>query len=672
MRGLGLSSDADGFFTSGLITSIEFDGLGIRQGTITNITWSAVDFQNALLDINDTSDTTAISALFSSSGPITIDASGGLGSFNQEITWEMLLPLLTQPIIFTGSPFADAVEGTTGNDVINAGLNVEEVDRIVASEGNDRIIFDVPEGVTPSGYSLDYDTIGAPVTFDINGITNFGSVSGAGFTDSLENVADALNAYLALEGTSQGDLYSVQLAPGQVISLIGGPGADTYNLSGDGAVPILDFLFSDATSGLDADLATGIIADDGFGFAETLDLSGTPDFLILYGTDNNDLVSGGPGNQLVRLYNGDDMLVADNSGEDSIDGGNGTDRVEFNDVAQGDVTLSFSGGISTLADRSDPGNSTALLDVEILQTQGGVQLELDKHDGIGLISAANLSALTELYIAYFDRAADALGLSFWATAFQNNGFTFQEIADLFFTQPETVALYSEVSDGEFVTAVYNNVLGRDPDPDGFAFWTAQLSSGNVSESSFILELLVGARAATGSPQDVAYIESKTDLGLYFSVIQGQSNLTAANAVMDAFDGTASSLIAAQALSDTALADAESSSTELLLPVLGVIDNPFADVAQDAQAKRNPDLEYGQKAGPNGLPVWHRLGIKTGLHAHLCSAISATAWRKRSSSSAIKLRRASRNLRSARVASNNARASEIGTMPATGMPRRKTA
>ncbi len=578
LRGLGLSSDADSFFTSGLITSIEFDGLGIRQGTITNITWSAVDFQNALLDINDTSDTTAISALFSSSGPITIDASGGLGSFNQEITWEMLLPLLTQPIIFTGSPFADAVEGTAGNDVINAGLNIEEVDRIVASEGNDRIIFDVPEGVTPSGYSLDYDTIGAPVTFDINGITNFGSVSGAGFTDSLEDVADALNAYLALEGTSQGDLYSVQLAPGQVISLIGGPGADTFNLSADGAVPILDFLFSDATSGLDADLATGIISDDGFGFAETLDLSGTPDFLILYGTDNNDLVSGGPGNQLVRLYNGDDLLVADNSGEDSIDGGNGTDRVEFNDVAQGEVTLSFSGGISTLTDRSDPGNSTALLDVEILQTQGGVQLELDKHDGIGLISAANLSALTELYIAYFDRAADALGLSFWATAFQNNGFTFQEIADLFFTQPETVALYSEVSDGEFVTAVYNNVLGRDPDPDGFAFWTAQLSSGNVSESSFILELLVGARAATGSPQDVAYIESKTDLGLYFSVIQGQSNLTAANAVMDAFDGTASSLIAAQALSDTALADAESSSTELLLPVLGVIDNPFADVA----------------------------------------------------------------------------------------------
>ena len=36
-----------------------------------------------------------------------------------------------------------------------------------------------------------------------------------------------------------------------------------------------------------------------------------------------------------------------------------------------------------------------------------------------VISAADLTTLTELYIAYFNRAADALGLSFWATAFQS-------------------------------------------------------------------------------------------------------------------------------------------------------------------------------------------------------------------------------------------------------------
>lgn len=171
-----------------------------------------------------------------------------------------------------------------------------------------------------------------------------------------------------------------------------------------------------------------------------------------------------------------------------------------------------------------------------------------------------------------------MGLSFWATAFQTNGFSFEAIANLFFTQPETTALYAGVSDGEFVTAVYNNVLGRDPDQDGFDFWSGQLASGNVTASGFILDLLAGARAATGSPADVAYIESKTDLGLYFAVIQGQNDIAAANSVMDAFDGSADSLTIAQGLSDASLATAEAGNTDLLMPVVGVIDNPFADIA----------------------------------------------------------------------------------------------
>jgi hypothetical protein len=54
-------------------------------------------------------------------------------------------------------------------------------------------------------------------------------------------------------------------------------------------------------------------------------------------------------------------------------------------------------------------------------------------------------------------------------------------------------------------------------------------------------------------------------------------LTAANSVMDAFDGSAESLAAAQALSDASLVEAEAGSTDLLMPVVGVISNPFADI-----------------------------------------------------------------------------------------------
>jgi hypothetical protein len=578
LRGVGLSADAAGRFQSGVITSMEFNGLDIEQAQITGINWSASAFQDALTDIGERSDFSGLASLFNTSAQIVLDASGGLSGFDQELAWAGFLPLISRPIIFEGSPFDDAIEGGSGNDVINTGASTSDGDRIVGSLGNDVITFESSDPNGP-GFFLDYDTIDTPVTFDIDAVTNTGTVNTAGFTDTLQNVSGAMDQYLSLEGTAGADTFTIRLAEGQVIALAGGLGPDVYNVDpGSTGVPILDFFFTDATAGLDLDFTTGVIENDGFGNVETFDFTTIPDATILFATNLADIVADGPGAQRVILYGGDDLFLADMSGNDSIDGGDGDDLVRIDSISQGEMMLTFFGVRTTVSDRFDPAGETALLRVETIETEGGVAFELDKHDGIGLISAANLTTLTELYIAYFNRAPDALGLSFWATAFQKNGFSFEAIADLFFEQPETVALYSDMSNSDFVTAVYNNVLGRDPELDGFNFWTGQLNAGNITASSFILDLLAGARAATGSPADVAYIESKTDLGLYFAVIQGQNDLTAANDVMDAFNGSAASLTAAQDLSDASLAVAETGSTDLLMPVVGVIDNPFADIA----------------------------------------------------------------------------------------------
>lgn len=578
LRGLGFDLDAAGNFRSGVITELEFNGLEIEQARVTDINWSAEAFQDSLVDIAERSDFSGLAQLFNSSPQISVDASNGLGGFDQETAWAGFLPLITRPILLTGSRFDEIVAGSGGDDYIDTGTGSQDGDTIVGSFGSDTIAFSAPEGSNGPGYVLDYDGIDTPVTFAVDGVTETATVSSATFTDTLLNVGNALSEYLGMEGTAGADTYDIRLSTGQVASMIGGPGADVYTVDPGAGLPILDFLFSDATAGLELDFASGLISNDGFGNAEVFTFTTLPELAVLFATDLNDRVSDGPGDQLVRLYNGDDLFLSDLSGDDSIDGGNGDDTVRFDTIAQGEMTLSFEGTLTTVTDRSDPAGRATLLSVETLETEGGVQLELDKHDGIGQISADDLTTLTELYIAYFDRAADALGLSFWATAFSKNGFTFDAIADLFFTQPETVALYSGVSDGDFVTAVYNNVLGRAPDQAGFDFWTEQLGAGTVTESGFILDLLDGARAATGSAADVAFIEAKTDLGLYFAVIQGQNDLTAANDVMDAFDGSAESLATARSLSDAALADAQSGSTDLLMPVIGVIDNPFAAIA----------------------------------------------------------------------------------------------
>ena len=101
------------------------------------------------------------------------------------------------------------------------------------------------------------------------------------------------------------------------------------------------------------------------------------------------------------------------------------------------------------------------------------------------VSSTDLLAFIEMYIAYFNRAPDAEGLFYWGTRL-SEGMGKEQIAKSFYVQPETQALYTNPDDTEgFVTAVYNNFLGRAPDAEGFAYWVSELNSGSVSKPIFL-------------------------------------------------------------------------------------------------------------------------------------------------------------------------------------------
>ncbi|RMD93705.1 MAG: DUF4214 domain-containing protein, partial [Alphaproteobacteria bacterium] len=151
---------------------------------------------------------------------------------------------------------------------------------------------------------------------------------------------------------------------------------------------------------------------------------------------------------------------------------------------------------------------------------------------------------------------------------------------------ETRATYPEgTSNSDFAEAVYNNVLGRAPDPLGFDFWVGVLDSGAVGRDQFILEVLRGARAdpppdasedfINQQLADRAYLANKVDVGAYFAVHKGLSDVDDARAVMALFDGSAESIDAAVAATDAAYADAlDPDSGEFLMQLVGVLDNPF--------------------------------------------------------------------------------------------------
>ncbi|MGR3462111.1 MAG: DUF4214 domain-containing protein [Roseovarius sp.] len=302
-----------------------------------------------------------------------------------------------------------------------------------------------------------------------------------------------------------------------------------------------------------------------------------PDALV--GTSGHDTLTGGAG---------DDTLTG-GAGDDLLDGGAGVDTALYSGD-QSSYTLTLSPTATTLTDRRADGNGTdTLIDMELLDFDGGVPdvpFNLTRFAGPVGLSQDDFTSFIELYIAYFNRAPDAVGLNFWGTAFAS-GTSLEEMAALFAPQPETLAIYPPGTSNEvFAQTVYHNVLGRTPDQTGFDFWLDHLDQKTVSRDQFILAVLRGAKAdpapdstpefITQQLTDQAYLQDKIDIGAYFAVHKGMSDVNNAAEVMALFDGSDASIDIAVGAIDNFYTDAlDPSGGEFLMPLIGVLDDPFS-------------------------------------------------------------------------------------------------
>ena len=321
-----------------------------------------------------------------------------------------------------------------------------------------------------------------------------------------------------------------------------------------------------------------------------------------FGTPNGEALAGSTGDDEVYLRGGDDSFES-RGGLDVINGGAGTDTVIFGNAATRH-TATLSDGMVMVDDRSTAAGPSRLSDVERLAFSGS-DFDLATFGGLAGLSGPELAQFIELYIAYFNRAPDAVGLAFWGTAFAR-GTSLEQSAAFFIDQDETRAAYpAGQSNVDFATAVYSNVLGRFPDQAGFDFWVGVLNSGTVTRDQFILEVLRGAKAAPPAGADQAFIDQqladrkflsdKTDIGTYFAVTLGMSDVAEASNAMAVYDGSQASLEAAVSAIDGYYAAASNPlSGDFLLPLKGVLENPFAgpgisDLPADASTPMQVDL-----------------------------------------------------------------------------------
>ena len=350
----------------------------VLRATITDVSIDIVDFADALDEIAFSSDPYPLAQIFDAQGPVfEATAVGATDGFDMSNLADVLA-VMTSGINITGTPFDDTligsggddtitaddgndivdggagndtitggdgndtITGGDGNDTINPGAN-DGYDQIVVSYGNDVIDFSAGND-NISYYEIDaswHQAFG--LGFTVDGTTGTGNILIDGLNStSLTNLSGLLTSFaggLGIIGTSSDDLFDVNSGANGWVGLVPGRGVDIINVTLDGTVRVTfgyDGIIG-ATQGVVADLSTGLVSNDGFGFVDNINITPGAGRIELRGTNFDDHMTG---------HSGNDGFITE-QGNDTVDGGDGFDRVRYDRGGVGPVTVDLEAGTAT-------------------------------------------------------------------------------------------------------------------------------------------------------------------------------------------------------------------------------------------------------------------------------------------------------------------------------------
>ncbi len=93
------------------------------------------------------------------------------------------------------------------------------------------------------------------------------------------------------------------------------------------------------------------------------------------------------------------------------------------------------------------------------------------------------SFIERLYIKILNREPDEEGIKFWEDRLKNKKATAQDLAKYFFNSDEFKS--QNLSDSLFIKRLYETVLDREPDSEGYKFWLEELAKGDVDRSKMV-------------------------------------------------------------------------------------------------------------------------------------------------------------------------------------------
>ena len=178
----------------------------------------------------------------------------------------------------------------------------------------------------------------------------------------------------------------------------------------------------------------------------------------------------------------------------AVDGGAGIDTVVFNGN-RADYTVTKGTWGHAVSDAN--GGIDGLYNVERIQFNDG-WLAIDESS----------SQVFRLYQAAFNRASDDTGMGYWIDRAEKGASLLTIATEFTVGQAEFDKIYGVNPSNEvFITNLYQNVLKRNPDADGFAYWLTRVD--NSSKGQILMEF-------SESPENQALVVDTTSTGIPFT------------------------------------------------------------------------------------------------------------------------------------------------------------
>ena len=171
---------------------------------------------------------------------------------------------------------------------------------------------------------------------------------------------------------------------------------------------------------------------------------------------------------------GSDILYSSN-GNDQIEGGGGIDTVVYSGIRSDYLVSLEDGSVEDLMPGRD--GVDTVTNVERLQfSDSSLALDIE-----GIAGQAY-----RIYKAAFDRVPDTEGLGFWIHQ-MDQGTDLTVVAQGFIGSQEFESMYGQTTDNEFIELLYENVLDRQPDADGYAFWKEAMHEAGLTREEVLVQ-----------------------------------------------------------------------------------------------------------------------------------------------------------------------------------------